>query len=242
MKQCNISSIETMGLVDGPGIRVVLFLQGCDLRCIYCHNPETWCHSSKTLLSIDDVVNKVLRYKSYIEKNGGVTFSGGEPLLQSEFVYECAKQLKKHGLHICLDTSGVGKDYQKVFDVVDLCIIDVKAINENEYKYITGMNMSMYNKFIKDIQKTNIKIWLRQVIVPGLNDDENHIIELANYANSLKNIERVELLAYHTYGETKYNSLGMKYRLKDVKALSKEKEIQLNKILKDNLKLKESVK
>lgn len=245
MKQCNtianISSIETMGLVDGPGIRVVLFLQGCKLRCLYCHNPETWCETNKSLMSVEEVVNKVLRYKSYIAKNGGVTFSGGEPLLQSDFVYECARKLKKQGIHICLDTSGVGNNYNKVLDLIDLCIIDVKAIKEEEYKYITGLDMGMYNQFIQDIQKTNIKIWLRQVIVPGINDDETHIIELANYANSLNNIEKVELLGYHTYGETKYETLNIKYRLKDIPALSKEKELYLNDILNKHLNLKKSV-
>ena len=110
----NVSSIDTMGLVDGPGIRVVVFLQGCKLRCLYCHNPETWSEESKTLMSVDDVVSKVLRYKSYIENNGGVTFSGGEPLLQSEFVYECALRLKQEGIHVCIDTSGVGGNYEKI--------------------------------------------------------------------------------------------------------------------------------
>ena len=232
----NISSIDTMGLVDGPGIRVVVFLQECNLRCLYCHNPETWSNEKKTLMSVDELVNKVLKYKSYIENNGGVTFSGGEPLLQSEFIYECALRLKKEGIHICIDTSGVGYNYEKLFDVTDLYIIDIKSLYEDEYKYITGKDMGSFNEFMEQIKKHDNKIWLRQVIVPGINDDEKHIIDLANYANSLNNVERVELLPYHTYGENKYETLQMKYRLKDVLALSKDKEEELNEILKKHMK------
>ena len=123
----NINSIESMGLVDGPGIRVVIFLQQCKLRCLYCHNPETWDCNDKNLMSVDEVVNKVLRYKSYIEKNGGVTFSGGEPLLQSDFIYECALKLKKEGIHICIDTSGVANNYDRfatalfLFNLLTIC-------------------------------------------------------------------------------------------------------------------------
>ena len=230
-----IHQIETMGLVDGPGIRVVIFLQECKLRCLYCHNPETWSCEKKTLMSVEELVSKVLRYKTYIEKNGGVTFSGGEPLLQGEFIYECALKLKKAGLHICVDTSGVGNNYDKLFDIVDLFIIDVKAIDADEYKYITGLDMSEYNKFIEKLNQYDKKVWLRQVVVPGINDDEKHMIELAKYSRTIKNVEKVELLPYHTYGESKYEALNIKYRLSKVESLSKEKEEYLNKILNDNL-------
>ena len=120
----NVDSIETMGLVDGPGIRVVIFLQGCHLRCLYCHNPETWSCETKQLMSVEDIVNKVKRYKNYIIDKGGVTFSGGEPLLQSDFVYECAKELKKEGFHICIDTAGIGSNYEKLIDLTDLFLVE----------------------------------------------------------------------------------------------------------------------
>ena len=232
----NISSIETMGLVDGPGIRVVVFLQGCNLRCLYCHNPETWACEDKTLMSIDELIRKILRYKPYIEDGGGVTFSGGEPLLQSDFIYECALKLKKEGIHICIDTSGVGKNYEQLIDLVDLFIIDVKSINDEEYKYITGSSIRNYNQFIEKIRESNKKIWLRQVVVPGINDDEKHMIDFALYANSFENVEKVEILPYHTYGEDKYKSLNIKYRLNGVAPLSKEKEEYLNGILKKYIK------
>lgn len=241
MNQCsvfaNVSSVETMGLVDGPGIRVVIFLQGCNLRCAYCHNPETWNCSLKNKMTIEEVVNKVLRYKNYISKNGGVTFSGGEPLLQSEFIYECSKRLKEEGIHICVDTSGVGFKYEKVIDLVDLFIVDVKSIYRDEYKYLTGKNIDEYYKFMDLLQNKNKKIWIRQVIVPTINDDEKHIIDLANYINSLKNIEKVELLPYSTIGKAKYEKLNIKYRLSNIDDLSKDKIKYLQDLLDEKIKI-----
>ena len=239
MNQCskfaNINSIETMGLVDGPGIRVVIFLQGCNLRCLYCHNPETWSCENNNLMSVDDVVNKVLRYKNYISKNGGVTFSGGEPLLQSEFVYECCKRLKEENIHICVDTSGVCEVYEELIDLVDLFIVDVKSVDSKEYEYITGRSMDEYNKFMELIQKKNKKIWIRQVIVPFLNDDEKHVEDLVKYVKDLKNVEKVELLAYHTMGKEKYDKLNIKYRLEGVEHLSKDKIDYLRSLLNSKL-------
>ena len=239
MNQCNmvanVSSIETMGLVDGPGIRVVIFLQGCNLRCLYCHNPETWSCDNKNLMSVDEVVSKILRYKSYISKNGGVTFSGGEPLLQSDFIYECCKKLKEENIHICIDTAGVCKGYEKLVDLVDLFIVDVKSVYKEEYKYITGKDINSFNEFMEFIVKCDKKIWIRQVIVPGINDDEKHIIDLANYIKPLKNVEKVELLEYHTYGVCKYNELNIKYRLDGVEAMSKERIEYLRNLLEENL-------
>lgn len=240
MNQCNIignvNSIETMGLVDGPGIRVVIFLQGCNLRCAYCHNPETWNDDIKNKMTVEETVNKILKYKSYISKNGGVTFSGGEPLLQSEFIFECAKKLKEENIHICIDTAGIAKCYEKLFDITDLFIVDVKSIYPEEYKYITGKDIKEYYKFMDFLQNKNKKIWLRQVIVPSINDDDRHIIDLANYANSLNNIEKVELLPYHTLGKEKYEKLNIKYRLEGIENLSKNKLNYLQNLLNENLK------
>ena len=234
----NVDSIETMGLVDGPGIRVVVFLQGCHLRCLYCHNPETWSCETKQLMSVEDIVNKVKRYKNYIIDKGGVTFSGGEPLLQSDFVYECAKELKKEGFHICIDTAGIGSNYEKLIDLTDLFLVDVKSLYKEEYKYLTGRDgLEEFHVFMNKIVENNKKIWLRQVIVPGINDDEKHILELAKFANSISGVEKVELLPYHTYGMKKYEELNIKYRLKDTLALSKEKEEYLNMILNLNLNI-----
>ena len=239
MNQCNlvgrVNSIETMGLVDGPGIRIVVFMQGCKLRCLYCHNPETWSCDCDNTMSVDELVNKVLRYKNYISKNGGVTFSGGEPLLQSDFICECLKRLKEENIHTCIDTSGVGFDYEKLMDLVDLFIVDVKSIDSEEYKYITGRDIDEYNTFMNLIQSKKKKIWLRQVVVPSINDDEKHMEDLAEYANSLNGVEKVELLAYHTMAVDKYLKLNIKYRLEGIESLSSEKLEYLKGVLNNNL-------
>lgn len=232
----NIDSIETMGLVDGPGIRVVVFMQGCNLRCLFCHNPETWSCEEKTKISVDEVVEKVLKYKTYISKNGGVTFSGGEPLLQSNFIYECCKILKEEKIHICIDTAGVGYDYEKLIDFVDLFIVDVKAVNSDEYKYITGQSIDKFCDFMNKVQQKEKKLWIRQVIVPTINDDEDHVIALANYVKKLKNVEKVELLPYHTMGKEKYDKLKIKYRLEGIKDLDRSKIEFLRNVLSKELR------
>lgn len=228
-----ITDIETMGLVDGPGTRLVVFLSGCPLRCIYCHNPETWKISDFTqAISPHDVLNMYNKFKVYYGENGGVTFSGGEPLVQSKFVLECAKLLKKHNISTALDTSGaVSGDFSKLLDFIDLVILDVKAIDDKEYKNICGNSIENYNKFLSLCQKKNKKLWLRQVIVPSLNDDENHITKLANYIKNIKNVEKVELLPYHSMAKDKYKKLGIDYKLNDTMDMDKEKCIELEKKL-----------
>ena len=196
--------------------------------------------NSKSVLinykKIDDISLKSI-YKNYIIDKGGVTFSGGEPLLQSDFIYECAKELKKEGFHICIDTAGIGEGYEKLIELTDLFIVDVKSLYEEEYKYLTGRDgLEEFHAFMNKIITSNKKIWLRQVIVPGINDDDEHILKLAEYANSISGIEKVELLPYHTYGMKKYEELNIKYRLKDTPALSKEKEEYLNTLLSKNIK------
>ena len=228
-----ITDLETMGSADGPGVRLVLFLSGCKLRCAYCHNPETWLLKDfKREISSDEVLKTYNKYRVYYGDNGGVTFSGGEPLLQSEFVLETAKLLKENNVHIALDTAGVGDDYEELLKFVDLVILDVKAVEEDEYKFITGRDMKDFNKFLETCQKLGKKIWLRQVIVPGINDDEKHVLMLKEFAAKLKNIERIELLPYHSMGKHKYQELGIAYRLDSVPDMDKEKCRELEKLLK----------
>lgn len=230
-----IHSIETMGLVDGPGIRIVVFLQGCPLRCIFCHNPETWNKSSKLQMTSKEIVDEIRKYRPYIEMGGGVTFSGGEPLFQSEFLCEMLKMCKKAGIHTCIDTSGTGynKEYlDEILKYTDLIILDVKAINEEKYKYITGKEMNEFNFFVDKINEKNNKLWLRQVIIPGINDNENYILELKEYVKKFKNVEKTELLPYHTMGKEKYNKLNLKYRLIDTPDMDKEKCKKLEELLK----------
>lgn len=230
-----VSSIETLGTVDGPGVRFVVFLRGCTLRCLYCHNPETWDKNAKAdEFTPEKLVKQVLRYRNYFGESGGVTFSGGEPLLQPEFLLECLKELKKANIHTCIDTAGVGLgNYAEILNYVDLAILDVKAVDEDEYQRLTGRDMSEFKRFLSDVQKSGTKIWLRQVVVPGINDDEKHILKLKDFAKNLQNVERIELLPYRTMGEVKYKNLGLPYPLVGVPEMDNERLEELNKIIND---------
>lgn len=226
-----ISKIETMGLVDGPGIRTVVFLQGCPLRCLFCHNPEMWKIDGGTECSVEDLVNTIRRYKNYYGENGGVTFSGGEPLTQIDFLLEICDLLKKWGINICLDTSGVGNNYEKLLDYVDLIILDIKHIDSEEYTKLTGYPIEKSLEFIDICNKKNKKIWIRQVIVPGINDNIEYILKLKEFIKKIKNVEKIELLPYHTMAINKYGELNIEYPLRGIKAMDRAKCEELEKIL-----------
>lgn len=233
MVKGNIDSFETMGLVDGPGVRFVVFMQGCPLRCAYCHNPETWSDKKKIEMTAEELVKKILKYRTYFGDEGGVTFSGGEPLRQPEFLLEALKECKKQNIHTCLDTSGFGENYEEILDYVDLVILDVKAIVPEKYKALTGQAIDKYNKFLETCQEKDKKLWLRQVIVPSYNDTKEDVLKLKAYIKNIKNVEKVELLPYHSMAKEKYKNLGIKYRLDDVVDMDKEKCKQLEKILRN---------
>lgn len=227
-----ISSEESMGTLDGPGVRYVVFLQGCKLRCKYCHNPETWSLQGGEEISPEKLIKKIERIKPYFKNEGGVTFSGGEPLLQPEFLLECLKLCKEKDIHTCLDTAGVGfGDYDEILQNTDLVILDVKACDEEEYKTITGQSMKYFHEFLSACRKNNSKLWIRQVIVPGINDDENHAIKLREFVKTLKNVEKVELLPYKTIGVHKYQELKIRYVLDGVAEMDEEKCKQLENIV-----------
>lgn len=231
-----IHSIDTMGLVDGPNIRVVVFMQGCDLRCIFCHNPDTWKRKSDHLLTSEEVVNEIRKYRPYIEQGGGVTFSGGEPLFQSEFLLEMLKLCKKAGIETCLDTSGTGYDKEYLDEILkytDLVILDIKAIDPDKYKEITGRSINQFNYFKERLKEHKNRLWLRQVIMPGINDDMKYINELKEYVKEFDNVETVDLLPYHTMGIPKYEKLKIPYRLIGIPDMNKEKCEELEKIVND---------
>ena len=220
-----IHSIETMGLVDGPGIRVVVFFQGCKLRCLYCHNPDTWSEKEGNEYDVEDLVKKIKRFKSYFSTSGGgVTFSGGDPLRQPEFLLEALKRCKEEGIHTCLDTSGVGfGEYDEILKYTDLVLYDVKHLTEEGYKHITGVEKAETDKFLEACQKVGTKLWIRQVVIPGLTDSEEYISDLKKFVDGLENVEKVELLPYHLLGVNKYETMGLNYRLKETKEMNKEK-------------------
>lgn len=227
-----ITDIETMGSADGPGVRLVVFMAGCRLRCLYCHNPETWTEEGSREISAEEILAKFKKYQNYYGETGGITFSGGEPLLQSKFLLEAVKLLKQNNIHIAIDTAGVADDYDEILDLVDLVILDIKAVDENEYEYVAGQKIEKFNKFLETCQKKNKKLWLRQVIVPGINDDEEHILKLKDFAAKIENVERIELLPYHSMGKMKYEKLGIPYRLGDTENMDKERCKELENLLK----------
>lgn len=219
-----IHSIESMGLVDGPGIRVVVFFQGCALRCKYCHNPDTWNINGGEEYTPEELVNKILRFKSYFERSGGgVTFSGGDPLRQPEFLLEVLKFCKKNGINTCLDTSGYGLgDYDEILKYTDLVLFDVKDITREGYKNVTLMEIDESLNFLEAMKRNNTKMWIRHVVVPGLTDGEEHIKALDEFIKTIPNVLKVELLPYHLLGVNKYEVMKIPYKLEGVEAMDKE--------------------
>ena len=233
-----IHSIETMGLVDGPGIRTVIFLQGCQLRCKYCHNPDTWKIDAGKEMGVDELIKIVKRYKVYYKNNGGVTISGGDPLLQPDFLLEFLKECKKEGIHTAIDTAGHGfGDYDEILKYTDLVLMDIKALDNKSYKEMTCASMDKFLVFLDAVKRTNTNVWIRHVLVPGINDSEQKVIELAEFINKIPTVEKVELLPYHTHGIIKYKELNMKYPLEGVKAMDQDRFFYLNRILAEHLAL-----
>lgn len=235
-----IHSIETLGLVDGPGIRVVVFMQGCKLRCAYCHNPDTWNINGGQEITTEELIKKVKRYKSYFSTSGGgVTLSGGDPLLQPEFTAEFFKRCKEEGIHTVLDTSGYGfGEYDEILKYTDLVMLDIKHIEESAHKTLTGQGRHGFFEFLDAVKSNNTKLWIRHVVVPGITDSKEHIKKLAEYINTIQNVEKVELLPYHTYGVDKYKAMNLIYRLDGVSSMSSDRMKELNEVLRSNLKKK----
>lgn len=235
MQQGYIHSIETLGTLDGPGIRMVVFLQGCRLRCSYCHNPDTWDFKKGIMTTPEKVVKKAKRYKPYFKFNdGGVTFSGGEPLMQPEFLLECLKLCKEEGIHTVLDTAGVGVgEYEEILKYTDLVILDIKHSNPEKYKNITGMDIGYYYELKKALIRNHSDIWIKQVVTQGINDTCDDMHEFEKEVNTFPRemIKKVELLPYHTLGVFKYKELNISYKLEGVEPLSTEKLSELKNCL-----------
>ena len=231
--KASISSIETFGTVDGPGIRTVVFFNKCHLRCIYCHNPEMWCKGEDNM-TVQELVDKILKNKDYFGETGGVTFSGGEPLLHGDFIIEVSKILKSHNIHIALDTAGVGiGNYENILKYIDLIIFDIKHTTIEGFKRITGMSTKEHEKFIDVANKLKKKFWIRQVIVPGIMDNDEYLLSLKEYIKKIKNIERIEFLPYHKLGQEKYIKLGIPYPCENVNEMDKKEcERLYNKFIK----------
>ena len=229
-----VHSIESFGTVDGPGIRFVLFLQGCHLKCKYCHNRDTWDIKGGNYASLDDIFNKIMRYKNYIHPNGGVTITGGEPLLQVNFLIELFTKLKKEGIHTCIDTSGMVSltdDIKKLLSLTDLVLLDIKHIDDEKCKDLVGFSNKLELDFARYLSDNNIPVWIRQVLIPGYTDDEKDLIKLRDFINSLSNVQKVEVLPYHNLGKHKWTKLGYKYELDGVKQATNRDVQNAKKIL-----------
>lgn len=234
-----IHSFESFGTVDGPGIRFVVFLQGCPLRCQYCHNPDTW-GAGGTEYSVEEVVNRVVRYRNYFGETGGVTVTGGEPLLQIDFVTELFTALKAKGINTCVDTSGITfradnqtvvEKHKKLLEVADLFLLDIKHIDDEACRKLTGQSNQNTLAFAKFLSDNGKKMWIRQVLVPGITDDEGSLRQTRQFIDGLQTVEKVEVLPYHTLGLAKYEKLGIEYPLKGLEAPSKEVVLRAKEIL-----------
>lgn len=237
-----IHSTESFGAADGPGVRFIIFVQGCRMRCRYCHNPDTWSlegDSTTVEMSPEEALNKALRYKSYWKNGGGITVSGGEPLLQIDFLLELFKLAKAEGVSTCIDTAGnpftrkepFFSKFQELMKYTDLLLLDLKEIDPARHKDITAFdnsNILDMAKYLSDIGKP---VWIRHVLVPGLSDFDEDLTKLREFIDTLKNVEKVEVLPYHTLGKFKWENLGIKYSLEDTDPPSAERVDNAQKIL-----------
>lgn len=235
-----IHSTESFGSVDGPGVRFIIFVTGCPLRCQFCHNPDTWKMTDGEKTEVDALVKKALRCKPYWRNGGGITVSGGEPLMQIDFLIELFKQFKKEGIHTTIDTCGAPftreepffSKFEELMKYTDLLLVDIKHIDNEKHIELTGRpneNILDMMRYLSDIKKP---IWIRHVLVPGMSDKDEYLIKTREFIDTLDNVERVEVLPYHTLGVSKWEQLGYEYKLKDVEPPTEERIINANKLLK----------
>ncbi len=220
----NIHSIESMGLVDGPGIRTVVFLQGCALRCRFCHNPDTWAPAGGQETTPQELVRRVARYRPYFARSGGgVTFSGGEPLLQPEFLAETLRLCRAEGIHTCLDTAGCGRGgYAEILQNTDLVLYDVKDITAAGYRELTGADWAETNRFLAALRAAGTPVWVRQVVVPGRSDGRDYLERLQRFIReNVPNVQKTELLPYHLLGKPKYEKMGLPEPMPGVPAMDR---------------------
>lgn len=237
-----IHSLESFGSIDGPGVRYVIFTSGCAMRCQFCHNPDTWNMQSGTPYTADELIEKALKYRTYWGSKGGITVSGGEPLLQIDFLTELFQKAKEQGIHTTLDTSGnpftrgepFFDKFCRLMEVTDLVMLDIKQIDEEQHKILTGytnQNILDMARFLSDIKKP---VWIRHVLVPERSDRDDYLERLQEFILTLKNVERVEVLPYHTLGVFKWKELGFEYQLEGINPPTKDRVENANRILKTN--------
>ncbi len=239
-----VHSTESFGTVDGPGVRFVVFMQGCPMRCLYCHNPDTWDFAGGTQMTAEEILVEYDKCKDFI--TGGITATGGEPLMQKEFIYDLFKKAKERGIHTCIDTSGAGflktksSEYDALLSVTDLVMLDIKHINKEEHKKLTGLENKGIIDFARYVAEKGIDIWLRHVVVPGITDKEEDWYKIGEFASTLPTLKAIDVLPYHDMGRVKYQNMGIKYPLSGTptadKETAKKAKETIIKGLKDGLK------
>lgn len=234
-----VHSLESFGSVDGPGVRYIIFLTGCAMRCQFCHNPDTWDMKQGTLYTTDELLEKAMKYRSYWKNDGGITVSGGEPLLQIDFLTELFRKAKANGIHTTLDTSGnpftreepFFSKFNELMKYTDLVMLDIKHIDDEQHKILTGCtnkNILDLARYLSDIKKP---VWIRHVLVPERSDYDEYLIKLDEFIQSLDNVQKVEVLPYHTLGAYKWDELGYEYKLKGIDPPSVERVENANQLL-----------
>ena len=234
-----IHSTESFGSVDGPGVRFIVFMQGCNMRCKYCHNPDTWDKNGGREVTADEVIKTALRYRTYWGKKGGITISGGEPLLQLDFLIELCKKCREQGISTVIDTAGKPftreepffSKFNELLNYTDLIMLDLKHIDSNDHKALTGFGKENILDLAQYLSEKNVPVWIRHVLVPGINDDDFSLNKLHKFIKTLKNVQRVEILPYHNLGEFKYEDLGIKYPLAGLRSPSKESIANAQRLL-----------
>ena len=226
-----IHSKESFGTLDGPGIRYVLFMQGCPMRCLYCHNPDTWATRCEKTITANEVIKEFIKNRSFYS-NGGITVSGGEPLLQIDFLIELFEMAKKEKIHTCIDTSGITfsdadnayrNKLDKLMKLTDLVMLDIKHINSDRHKELTSHGNENILKFAKYLEKQKVPVWIRHVVVEGYTDDEESLFALGEFIGRLRNLQALDVLPYHTLGASKYKALGIPYALDGLSPMSQQK-------------------
>lgn len=234
-----IHSIETFGTVDGPGVRFVIFVQGCPMRCAYCHNPDTWPMTGGKLMEVSELIAEYKRNESFYH-GGGITVTGGEPLMQVDFLIELFTEAKKEGIHTCIDTSGIAfnkenKAFIEKLDVLmpltDLVMLDIKHIDPQKHLELTEQKNEGILDFAQYLSNKDVPVWIRHVVVPGLTDDDEYLHKLGYFIGGLKNVKALDVLPYHTMGEAKYKNLGLEYKLAGVPAMDKNKVVEKKQVI-----------
>jgi len=242
--QGRIHSLESFGTVDGPGVRFVVFVQGCPMRCAYCHNPDTWEMNAGTLMEPAEIIEQYKRNESFY-KGGGITVTGGEPLMQVDFLIDLFTLAKEQNIHTCIDSSGIAfqpnnpslmEKFDRLMPLTDLVMLDIKHIDPAKHKELTSQPNENILKFAAYLNEKHVDMWIRHVIVPGLTDDDKYLFDLGYFIGQFSNLKALDALPYHTMGESKYEKLGMEYKLKGVPAMNKDVLLKKKKIILDGIR------